>query len=415
MSTFAFGTYRVTDQNPLHIEALKEAVEAGIELIDTSTNYTDGGAEKAIGKVLRNFDDSVRSSIKIVSKYGYIQGTNLIEHQKEPVEDVVEFSDTCYHSIARSFMRKQLSGSLERLQTDKIDCYLIHNPEYYLLDALKKGQNKEEVLETMYERIYDAFIGLEEEVKDGRINSYGVSSNSFSKPEGDAEFLPYENLIELATKAAEEVGNTKHSFSTIQLPINLLEQEGLKCASWAKKQGLRVLSNRPLNAQKNQLMYRLAEYEEPKEYYHYLNELLQVCEHEQLLKPLYNLIEQMDENKHRFGWVGEFDTFLSTQIIPHIRAVLQKLEPSGLDDLLRYIDLFLQEYRKMVAYECAKRVRIELKDELGECEKKLQECALEFLCKQDVIDYILVGMRKPTYVQEIMALKDKLNNNFMTC
>lgn len=40
---------------------------------------------------------------------------------------------------------------------------------------------------------------------------------------------------------------------------------------------------------------------------------------------------------------------------------------------------------------------------------------LEFLCKQDTIDYIITGMRKPPYVQEIMALKDELNNNFMIC
>jgi len=59
MSTFAFGTYRITDESPLHIEALKEAVDAGIDLIDTSTNYTDGGAERAIGKVLRNFPDAI--------------------------------------------------------------------------------------------------------------------------------------------------------------------------------------------------------------------------------------------------------------------------------------------------------------------------------------------------------------------
>lgn len=414
MSTFAFGTYRVTDQNPLHVEALKEAIESEIELIDTSTNYTDGGAERAIGLVLRNCDEKIRNKIKIISKYGYIQGSNLVKHKKEPFEGVVEFNEECYHCIAKSFMEDQLSATLERLQMNTIDCYLIHNPEYFLLDALQKGKNKEDILSEMYERIYDAFIGLEEAVRNGRIDSYGISSNSFAKPDDDPEFLPYEHLIELAQKAAQRVGKEKHSFSTIQLPINILEQEGLKCASWAKEQGLRVLANRPLNAQMNNLMYRLADYEERQEYYYYLNELLNACDND-LLKPLYNLIEQMDMNRHKFGWVGEYETFLNTQIIPHMRAVLQKLEPESLDELLRFVDLFLQEYKNMVGYECSKRIRSELKDEFTQCEWKIQECALEFLYKQRSVDYILIGMRKPSYVQEIMALKDKLNNNFMTC
>jgi len=407
MSTFAFGTYRITDENPLHIEALKEAVDAGIDLIDTSTNYTDGGAERAIGKVLRNFPDAIRDKIKIVSKYGYIQGSNMLAHKEKSFEDVVEFNQSCYHSIASSFMKKQLDASLERLQMNKIDCYLIHNPEYFILDALNKGKKKDETLDVMYERLYEAFVGLEEEVKEGRIHSYGISSNSFAKAKNDPEFLPYEDLLTLAQNAAQETGNEKHSFSTVQLPVNIVEKEGLKCAAWAKKQGLRVLANRPLNVQKENLMYRLAEYSESKEYYYYLNELLQACDND-LLKPLYNLIEQMDTNKHKFGWVGEYDTFLHSQIIPHIKQALQNIQPDTLDELLRFVDLFLQEYRTMVAYECSKRVRVELKEEFKECHKKLQECALEFLCKKDAIDYILVGMRKPSYVQEIMAMRENI-------
>ncbi|WP_297441731.1 aldo/keto reductase [Sulfurimonas sp.] len=404
MSTFAFGTYRITDQNPIHLEALKEAIEAGIELIDTSTNYTDGGAERAIAKVMRLFDDEVRQKIKIVSKYGYIQGSNMQKHKEEPYENVVEYSPACYHSIAKSFMKAQLGESLERLDLSCLDCYLIHNPEYYIYESLKNNMNHDQILDNMFERIYDAFVGLEEEVKAGRIKSYGISSNSFSKSRNEADFLPYEDLLIYAANAAEEVGNEQHGFTTIELPINILETEGLKCAKWAKNNNLRVLANRPLNAQKHNLMYRLADYEENREYYHYLNELLDVSDNEEL-KPLYNLIEQLDINRHKFGWIGEYDSFASTQILPHIKKALEKFETNQLEDLLRYIELFLNAYREMVAYECSQRVGVELKDELKNCEKNLQICALEFLLKQEDIDYILIGMRKPTYVQEVMALK----------
>ena len=405
MSTFAFGTYRVTDQNPLHIEALKEAIEGGIDLIDTSTNYTDGGAERAIGYVLDRVEDEIRSKVKIVSKYGYIQGSNLAAFKENPADyEVVEFSESCYHSIAKEFLHEQLSLSLQRMNQTKIDCYLIHNPEYFLYDAIDKEMPRDAMLDTMYKRLYEAFVGLEEEVQNGRISSYGISSNSFAKKSNEPEFLPYEDLLTLAQKAADTLGVSKHSFSTIELPINMLEREGLKCAKWAKKNGLRVLSNRPLNAQMNGLMFRLAEYERPRDYEYYLNELLEISDNDQL-RPLYNLIEQMDMNKHKFGWIGEYDTFLATQIMPHIRKALEKIDKSVLDDLLRLIELFLNEYRQIVAYECSLRLRTELKDLLKGCDKKIQECALEFLLSQDEIDYIIVGMRKPSYVQEILTLK----------
>ena len=403
MSTFAFGTYRVSDENLMHIEALKEAIEAGVRLIDTSTNYSDGGAERAIAKAMGFFEDAIRDEIKIVSKFGYIQGSNLAAHKETPFEDVVEYSPSCYHSISRSFLKRELTQSLKRLQLNKIDCYLIHNPEYFLYKAIEKKMPREEMLEQMSQRIFEAFMGLEEEVKEGRIDSYGISSNSFAKPQDAEDFLAFDNLLSLAEKAAQEAGNSEHSFTTVEFPLNLLEREGLACAAWAKKNGLRVLINRPLNAQKESLMYRLAEYDEPKEYYHTLNELLEICDNEQL-KPLYNLIEQMDMNKHKFGFIGEYDTFLYTQILPHIKKAIEKVHQDVLDVLLEYIDRFLREYREMVAYESSKLTKTALKEYFEGCDAKMQECELRFLLEIDDIDYIIVGMQKPSYAQEVMAL-----------
>ena len=404
MSNFAFGTYRITDENPQHIQALIEAIDSGVTLIDTSSNYMDGGAERAIALALRNFDDDKRSSIEIVSKFGYIQGSNLQAHKEEPFEDVVEFSDNCYHSISTSFMKDQLFKSLSRLELTKIDCYLLHNPEYFLLDALKKKKDIDEALDTMYDRIFDVFVGLEEQVKAGTVGSYGISSNSFAKENTDVEFLPYEDLITLADKASEFVGNDQHNFTTIELPINILETEGLKCALWAKDNGLRVLANRPLNAQKEEVMFRLADYDESQEYFHHLNELMDVCDNDDL-KPLYNLLQQLDENKHKFGWLGDYDSFLYSQIIPHIKTSLENIQEENLDAMLGYIDMFLAEYRKMVAYECSKSTKVSLKEELGTSDIPLQKIAIDFLLEQKNIDYILVGMRRPTYVQDILSLK----------
>jgi len=402
MSNFAFGTYRITDENPQHIQALRDAIDFGIKLIDTSTNYMDGAAERAIAKALRTFPESKRQEVEIVSKFGYIQGSTMARHKEEPFEDVVEFSENCFHSISKTFMLDQLEKSLLRLELQKIDCYLLHNPEYYILNALNKEMPHDEALDNMFDRIFDVFVALEEQVKNGTIGSYGISSNSFSKDHKALDFLPYEDLITLADRAAEMVENDTHSFTTIQLPINILETEGLKCSSWAKKNGLRVLANRPLNAQKDELMFRLADYDESTEYYHHLNELLDVCDND-ALRSLYNLIEQLEESKHKFGWIGDYDSFLYAQIVPHIKTTLETIDEQVLDTLLSYIDMFLTEYRKMVAYECSQNTRVQLKESMS-CEKKLQECAIDFLKERESIDYILVGMRRPYYVAEIMSM-----------
>lgn len=403
MSNFAFGTYRISDHNPQHIEALKAAIRSGVTLIDTSANYMDGGAERAIALAMRSFESHEQKAVEIVSKFGYIQSSNMALHKENPFEDVVEYSTNCFHSIAVSFLKDQLTRSLERLERTYIDCYLIHNPEYYLYDAINKEVEKDTMLDGMYERLYSAFVGLEEEIKSGRILSYGISSNSFSKANTEADFLPYEDLLTLAQNAAHEVGNEVHSFTTIELPINILEQEGLKCASWAKKNGLRVLANRPLNALYNGQMYRLAEYDESREYYNYLNEILEICDSD-TLRPMYNIIEELDTNKHKFGWLGDFDQFLYGHILPHIKKTIELLDEESRDVLLGLIDIFFAEYRKMVAHECSIKTKRELEAQFEQCSKTLQECAFDFLLQRDTIDVILVGMRKPSYVDELMSL-----------
>lgn len=399
-----FGTYRVTDQSPEHIAALQLAIESGVYLIDTSTNYMDGHAELAVGKALEGIERAASERVTIVSKFGYLQGSVLAAfHKNESFEEVVRYSPECYHCIHPVFMRDQLQRSLQRLGRETIDCYLLHNPEYYLLDALAKNLERDEALKEMYRRIYEVFVALEEEVSIGRIGSYGISSNAFANRSDNPEFLPYTELVDLAQRAALAAGKAEHGFTTVQLPINMLESDGLACAQWAKRNGLRVLVNRPLNAQKEALMYRLADYEESREYYLYLNATLDMCDNE-TLRSLYNLVEQLDQNRHRFGWVGEYEQFLYTQILPHVRKAIAVLDDDERFAVAESLNLFFEHYRRSVAYECSKAARVQLKEELAGCKDSLQACALNYLRKNDDIDYVLTGMRKPSYVTDIMGI-----------
>ncbi len=374
MSNFAFGTIRISEHNPQHISAIKEAVNSGIKMIDTSSNYMDGASERAIALALNEFNDSVIDDIEILSKYMLSQ--NLDE---------------------------QLKLSLDRLNKNFIDCYLVEYPEEFLIKAVENNITKDDRLDEMNAKFFDAFLDLELAVKDKKILSYGISSDAFSLNHTSDYFLPYEDILTLAEDAANEIGNEKHSFTTIELPINLLEQDGLKCSAWAKENGLRVLANRAFNVQKENLNYRLCDYDESHEYYHHLNELMEVCDNE-MLRPLYNLVEQLDETKHKFGWIGDYDSFLYTQMIPHIKTSLEVIDEKNIETMLNFIDMFLAEYRKMVAYECSKNTRVVLKDIFKDCQTSMQECALRFLMQQESVDYVVVGMRKPCYVNEIVSL-----------
>ncbi|MCW9026124.1 MAG: aldo/keto reductase [Thiovulaceae bacterium] len=375
MRKIAFGTQRISEHNPQHLQALKEAIKSGVRMIDTSPSYIDGSAQRTIALAFREFDDDIRENVQIITKF---------DIKSNPSE--------------------VLENSLKELEVDSVSCFMIENPESILYKAIEDGMSKDDRLDEMNKVIFDAFLECESLVQSGKIKSYGISSEAFSIVHNNDKFLPYEDLITLAQKAAEELKNNKHSFSTIELPINILETEGLLCAKWAKENGLIVIATRPLNAITNNQVYRLADYDESSEYYHHLNELLEVTDNE-MLQPLFNLFEELDASKHKFGWLGDYETFLYTQAIPHIQKALKSIDEKNAQTMLNFIDLFLIEYKKMVAYECSIKTKLALKEVFEECHTTMQECALSYLLNIDDIDYIAVGMRKQSYVHEIMSLE----------
>jgi len=409
-SKLAFGTYRTGLDDPEHQAALTLALKEGIRLIDTSTNYMNGDAERLIAQTLEEvYGGHKPDDLEIVSKCGYIQGSLLEEIKKSEEDmiealDIVKYDENCYHSIHPGFIKAELTKSLERLKLKSLDCYLLHNPEYYLMHTIKDESQRAEAQMIILDRILDAFMQLEREVKEGRISSYGISSNSFSMPEEALYFLPYFDLVSLAEKAAYEVGNEEHHFTTLQMPINLLEKEGLVCAHWAKQNGLRVLANRPLNASKDKLMFRLASADEPGDYFALLNEAMSFME-EVKADSLFNLLGELDNYKHRFGWVGEYQSFLMGKIIPHIRQELIKIEDDYTrENISKLLMDFFVSYEQMVMYECAKQTKSMLEHSGIEIEDRIEKTALKELIDCADIDYILVGMRKIRYVNALLDL-----------
>jgi aryl-alcohol dehydrogenase-like predicted oxidoreductase len=62
-----FGCYRIADGNAEHESALRNYLDRGGNLIDTSANYTDGQSEILVGKVVKSYP---RDRVIVVTKEG---------------------------------------------------------------------------------------------------------------------------------------------------------------------------------------------------------------------------------------------------------------------------------------------------------------------------------------------------------
>ena len=89
-------------------QAVRTALEAGINLIDTAPIYGDGESERFLGQVLAG----CREEIFLAGKCGLIKNGSWTDHDLRP--------QTIY---------RQLTQSLLRLKTDYIDLYQIHYPD----------------------------------------------------------------------------------------------------------------------------------------------------------------------------------------------------------------------------------------------------------------------------------------------
>jgi aryl-alcohol dehydrogenase-like predicted oxidoreductase len=275
VSPIGFGAYRIGLTQSLGypecMEALEQALLKGANLIDTSSNYGFGQSELLIGKVLRKLMEGPEKPLKreqlvLVSKVGYIQGPNIelvesYEHADKGFEEVVKFTQELYYCIHPSFIFDQIERSCARLGVETLDVYLLHNPEYLLKFFEIKGLSKEEARETFLKRISQSFEALEALVAQGKIKAYGVSSNNFSIPSDEYCYVSCVDLL-----ACAQAINPKHHFKVIQTPLNwvetascFLELEDTKesLLTYAQKNGLGVLINRPFNAMLNDSLIRL--------------------------------------------------------------------------------------------------------------------------------------------------------------
>ncbi|HYQ01647.1 MAG TPA: aldo/keto reductase [Polyangiaceae bacterium] len=276
VSGIGFGGYRVDDQHPEQRAALVHALRSGINLIDTASNYADGRSERLIGEVLLHASDKrelSRAELVVVTKIGYVQNQNLELSTArkaigKPLPEMVEYSEGLWHCIHPEWLADQLGRSLERLNLETVDVLLLHNPEYFLADAAKRGQGPlATVRDEFYRRLEQAFRHLETEVDRGRIGYYGVSSNTVTGAPAARDSTEFARMW----AAAEAAAPGKHHFRVLQVPLNLLESSAAfeqggaaSLLAQAQARGVAVLANRPLNAIRGGSILRLVEPNRPE-------------------------------------------------------------------------------------------------------------------------------------------------------
>jgi uncharacterized protein len=450
VSRLGFGAYRVDDETPAHRAALEHALRSGCNLIDTSTNYADGGSERLIGEVLRAgvADGSLRrEELVVVTKVGYVQGSNLeLAEQREeegrPFPEVVKYGRGIWHCIHPEFLREQLALSRERLGLATIDVCLLHNPEYFLMDEHERSHGTlEKRREEFDARLRAAFACLEEEVAAGRLRFYGASSNTVTAAVDEPDATSLERMLAAAHAAGAA------SFRVLQLPLNLLEAGAVRernqgpdlsrtVLDVARAEGIAVLANRPLNASATSGLLRLADAPDSGPPADWESQLQRVRELEEEYRRVIAAHLRTEEGgltpDQFFRWADElpgldaqvrslehWDQLEGQRIVPRITAVLGALN-QGLtgplaEEWQEWRSRYLPELRKLLAgareraagrsAETARTVRAALTPALpARQEAPLSQLALWTVASTPGVTSVLVGMRREAYVDDAMAV-----------
>ncbi len=401
VSRLGIGTYRMTDSIKEHENALLYALDNGINLIDTASNYQFGHSENLIGKVLNKNN---RKNTFLISKAGYINGEDIKRFSRLlNSNNTIKINDNFLYSIAPTFIEAQIAASLDRLNTDYLDGFLIHNPEHYF-DVANQNQKY------LYQHLIESFTFLETLVNKGIIRYYGISSNTLANKEVDLKKIIKDD-------------NNFPNFKLAQFPYNLIENDASlhrnseSLIDFCHINEIKTLANRPLNTTVNGKVLRLADYSGEIQNVNFEAEL-------DLFNELLDLIKNQLE---KFGETSEPEDFspikffinnrtkianpeavnkaVKLHLIPFLTQ-LQFLPASKVYFLVSELEKYWVLYSKKYISE---RVLI-LKESLIAKGVIIENDERDFSCLAcekylaDGIDHVLVGMRKRSYIDKLLPL-----------
>ena len=224
VSSIGVGTYLgdpTDDADEDYHAAIVEALESGINVVDTAINYRCQRSERVVGRALADADPA-REAVLVATKGGFVPfdgdrpaepGRYVREEYVDP--GIVDPADLVagQHCIAPGFLEDQLDRSLDNLGVETMDLYYVHNPETQL-----KERSREEV----YDQLEATFTRLEERAAAGDIRHYGVATwDAFRVPADHDQHLALSEVVDRARAAAEAAGNSATHFRAVQLPFNV--------------------------------------------------------------------------------------------------------------------------------------------------------------------------------------------------
>ena len=172
MPILGFGVYQITDHTECE-NSVFDAIEAGYRLIDTAAAYQN---EAAVGKGIKKSGVS-RKELFITTKL-WIQ-------------------DNGYEGAKKAF-----ENSLQRLQLDYLDLYLIHQP---------------------YGDVFGEWRAMEELYTEGKIKAIGVSNFT---PDRVMDFIVHHKIV----PAVNQIET--HPFHQQIETQSFLQENGIQIQSW---------------------------------------------------------------------------------------------------------------------------------------------------------------------------------------
>lgn len=412
LSSIGIGTYRMSPEHEVHFHALEAAVQDGYNLIDTATNYCKGTSEELIGKFLKAHPNCA-DKLFIISKVGYLPPQQLrtasfLQFLAEKNPSIATIDADFEYSLDPSFIAYQLEASLQKIGRNYLDVYLLHNPERLLQS---KNLNQPADLQAA---ITKAFAFLEEQVAQGKIRYYGVSSNSIFDPTKIGA-IDCQELLNMAQAIQPD-----HHFKFIQFPFNFKERAALQAnyhnqslLELAQNNGLITIGNRPLNMNENGLEFRLVTHEEQLKNWsqaqakNSLNHFLQVVDSK--IKELTdgnNKAEDFEPmlllQQHFADFQGKeaVERFFKQQVLPFLQTIFEG-EWASIGPLLEQTKeqaclyaLYNQTTKTRLFLAQLEQENISIKENsvLTACHAYLHHFKL---------NHVLVGLRKPAYVQAL--------------
>ncbi|PSP66792.1 aldo/keto reductase [Halobacteriales archaeon QH_8_67_27] len=234
VSSIGVGTYLgdPTDEaDDAYHDAIVEALESGVNVVDTAVNYRNQRSERIVGQAVADADVD-REAALVATKGGFVpfDGERPDDPgrwiREEYVDSGVVDTDDLVagqHCIAPDFVEDQLDRSLGNLDLDTIDLYYVHNPETQLA---------ERSAEAVYDQLEDAFTRLEERAAAGDIRQYGVATwEALRGPADDDSHLSLAEIASRARAAAKRADNAATHFRAVQLPFNVVMADAFTVAS----------------------------------------------------------------------------------------------------------------------------------------------------------------------------------------